>query len=124
MASLNMGQSYPFNQDAINENILPGRIGNYAYGYINEKGLFVVRYVGRSDTDLRTRIAHGLSEYAQNSTLRYERFKFSYANTPREAYEKECRNYHDFGGEKGWLVNSVHPAKPEDDDTSCPICGN
>ena len=118
-----MGQSYPFNQDTIDENLLPERIGNYAYGYINEKGLFVVQYVGRSDTDLRHRITHGLDEYAKNPALRYERFKFSYANNPQEAYEKECRNYHDFGGEKGWLVNNVHPAKPDESDDTGPICG-
>lgn len=123
MASLNMGASFPFNQSQINEVVEPGRIGNYAYGYFNEKGEFVVKYVGRSDTDLRQRIAHGLSEYAENPTLRYERFKFSYANSPQEAYEKECRNYHDFGGEKGWLMNINHPQKPEGDTSACPICG-
>lgn len=123
MVSLNMGQSYPFNQDEINRLIEPGRAGNYAYGYIDERGIFIVMYVGRSDNDLRQRIAHGIGEYAENPSLRYERFKFSYASTVQEAYEKECRNYHDFGGEQGSLANTAHPARPEGSFLHCPICG-
>lgn len=122
MVSLNMGQSYPLNQDEIDGKIESGRAGNYAYGYIDERGIFIVMYVGRSDSDLHERIAHGISEYAKNPSLRYERFKFSYASSPKEAYEKECRNFHDFGEER-LLVNDIHPSKPDGCEYKCPVCG-
>ena len=112
MATLNMGRSYELTYDNINDNIEIGRIGNYAFGYLNDVGRFVVRYVGRSDTDLNDRIKHGIRDMKADPTLRYERFKFSYADSALEAYEKECRNYHDFGGDEGLLKNDDHPAKP------------
>lgn len=124
MASLNMGSNYyPLNQETIDRVVENGRIGNYAYGYINGEGMFVVRYVGRSDTDLHVRISHGISEYRERPALRYDLFKFSYACTAQEAYEKECRNYHDFGGERGLLANTEHPDRPKGTFHHCPICG-
>ena len=38
----------------------------------------------------------------------YTRFAFSYARSAEAAFEKECRNYHDFGGSDG-LDNEGHP---------------
>lgn len=118
-----MGISYELTEEKINEVVDSNRIGNYAYGYLNDEGIFIVRYVGRSDSDLRERLKHGLYDNNPESA-KYERFKFSYASSPGKAYEKECRNYHDFGGEEGRLVNDVHPAKPQNSSLSCPICGN
>ena len=123
MATLSMGRSYDLTYDEINNNIEAGRIGNYAYGYIDDYGRFVVRYVGRSDTDLKERIKHGIDDMKVDSRCHYERFKFSYADSITEAYEKECRNYHDFGGDRGLLVNDKHPAKPASIVGGCPICG-
>lgn len=122
MATLNMGRSYELTYDNINDNIEIGRIGNYAFGYLNDVGRFVVRYVGRSDTDLNDRIKHGIRDMEADLTLRYERFKFSYADSALEAYEKECRNYHDFGGDEGLLKNEDHPAKPKGYRGVCPVC--
>ena len=123
MATLSMGRSYELTYDEINRNIGDNRIGNYAFGYINERGFFVVRYVGRSDSDLKTRIKHGITDMENAPTCRYERFKFSYAETAKEAYEKECRNYHDFGGSQK-LLNIDHPAKPANSNETCPVCGD
>jgi hypothetical protein len=39
---------------------------------------------------------------------RYTRFAYSYAPSAEAAFEKECRNYHDFGGSDA-LDNEVHP---------------
>jgi hypothetical protein len=39
----------------------------------------------------------------------YTCFAFSYAVSARAAFEKECRNYHDFGAGAG-LDNEAHPA--------------
>lgn len=122
MATLNMGRSYALTRDEINKNIDDNRIGNYALGYINEQGMFIVKYVGRSDVNLRMRILHGIVDMQKDPTHRYERFKFSYADSALEAYEKECRNYHDFGGIEGLLLNKTHPDKPVGTDCLCPIC--
>ena len=56
MASLNMVGPYLLTEHEINANVEFGRIGNYAFGYLNDKGVFIVRYVGRSDTNLHTKI--------------------------------------------------------------------
>lgn len=123
MASLNMGISYDLTCDVIDKVVADRKIGNYAYGYLNERGAFIVLYVGRSDSDLKDRVKHGINDMQKNPNLRYERFKFSYADSVAEAYEKECQNYHDFGGEEGSLYNEVHPTKPEGYNGTCPVCG-
>ena len=38
----------------------------------------------------------------------YTRCAYSYAASAEAAFEKECRNYHDFGASHG-LDNQVHP---------------
>ena len=38
----------------------------------------------------------------------YTRFAFSFAPSAKAAFEKECRNYDDFGGSRG-LDNEAHP---------------
>lgn len=123
MATLNMGISYDLTYDEIDRLVADHRKGNYAFGYLNERGVFIVRYVGRSDSNLKDRIKHGIADMKKDKTLRYERFKFSYADTAIEAYEKECRNYHDFGGPNKWLVNEDHPDKPDGYKGKCPVCG-
>lgn len=114
MASLNMRGPYPLNEIEIDRLIIKNVPGNYAYGYQNGEGHFFVQYVGRSDTDLNSRIRHGIGLYKM--------FKFSYAENVKEAFEKECQNYHDFGGEEGILENKVHPDRPVGKDYECPIC--
>ena len=42
----------------------------------------------------------------------YTRFAYSYAPSAQAAFEKECRNYHDFGGSEG-LDNEGCPAPTE-----------
>lgn len=123
MATLNMGFSYDLTYDVIDKVVADGRIGNYAFGYLDNQGSFIVLYVGRSDINLKERIKHGITDVQENPNLRYERFKFSYAESPMEAFEKECRNYHDFGGEEGKLYNRIHPDKPDGYVGNCPVCG-
>lgn len=120
-----MGQSYELSEEIINQIIEPNRIGNYAYGYLNDNGSFIVKYVGRSDSDLKSRIKHGLQDRLNDeSCKKYERFKFSYASSVKEAYDKECRNFHDFGGDRGLLNNINHPDKPNNVNCVCLVCGD
>lgn len=120
MPTLNMKGPYPLTNKSVDAHIEPSIIGNYALGYKNTKGKFIVRYVGRS-TDLNQRIKDHLGEYFDCN-----RFKCSEAKNESDAYEKECQNYHDFGGEQGNLYNKIHPARPSGlagKLSSCPVCG-
>ena len=114
MASLNMNGPYPLTKEEIDKRITKISACNYAYGHTNDKGSFVVEYVGRADSDLNDRIKHGIGQYKE--------FKYSYAQSAKEAYEKECKNFHDFGEDKK-LDNKYHPDKPDNKDYSCPVCG-
>ena len=114
MANLNMKGPYDLTNEEVDNHVRVNSIGNYAYGYISG-GSFIVKYVGRSDDDLNARAKHGVGQY--------EKFKFSYALTKKSAYEKECRNWHDFGGPDGKLDNVRHPDKPDFTDYKCPVCG-
>lgn len=79
--------------------------GNYAFGNIDGKGRFIVRYVGRF-TAGGQRLRHGIGQYTH--------FMLSHAATEKEAVEKECCLYHDFKP----LDNDIHPACP--DGMCCP----
>lgn len=76
--------------------------GNYALGYVEEHA-FIVQYIGRSDDDVNNSLKSWVGKYPK--------FKWSYARSAREAYEKECQNFHDFGGLK-LLDNKHYPVKP------------
>lgn len=105
---------YTFDQHTINQKVTKRSAGNYALGFKNSDGAFIVCYVGRSDTDLNARLHIQLKEHP------HKMFKFSYAQTSIEAFEKECKNYHDFGG-RSKLENEIHPDKPYAV-CKCPIC--
>lgn len=107
---------YELNKDAIESLIEDGVIGNYALGNKSANGSFIVNYVGRSDTDLKQRLLQHL-----NDDKTFPFFKYSIASSIKEAYLKECKNFHDFGGEI-YLDNKNHPAKPENIKIECPYC--
>jgi hypothetical protein len=116
MPNLNLSKSHHlFTKEKIDEVVEKNKVGNYALGYINDEKKFVVNYVGRSDTCIHSRLySHEKLEHKKCTD-----FKFLYANSVDDAYEKECHNYHDFGEDKK-LLNDIHPASPEDKDLECP----
>jgi hypothetical protein len=114
MPSLNMKGSYSFDSATIETRVDECKVGNYALGY-TEGDVFYPKYVGRSDNDLQAELK---AKLPTRSPTR-QRFKFSYASSSREAFEKECRNYHDFKG----LENQNHPDRPEGQSYSCPVQG-
>jgi hypothetical protein len=113
MATLEMKGSYELTTAKINAEVTRTSPGNYALGYRSED-TFIVEYVGRSDTDVAARLKQHVGE-------KYARFKYSYATSAKAAFEKECRNYHDFGG-KDKLDNSIHPDRPANSGWKCPCC--
>jgi hypothetical protein len=114
MPSLGMKGPYALTKSKIDEVVTRTSAGNYALGYTNDKGAFIPRYVGRSDSDVN-------AELKSKVSTKHKQFKFSYATSPKAAFEKECRNYHDFGG-KDKLDNDIHPARPAGTDWKCPVC--
>jgi hypothetical protein len=112
MAWLDMQGPYPLVQKAIDEIVSRTSPGNYALGKTNTEGKFVPNYVGRSDDDVNGRLKQwvGVSPYPL--------FKYSYATSAKAAFEKECKNYHDFKPSE----NKFHPARPKDSSWDCPVC--
>lgn len=102
MAALKMGKYISLNKKEIDEKVSK-KLGNYALGHV-EDGKFVEKYIGRSDDDLNARLHDWIGKYPK--------FKFSHkANTRKEAFIKECKNFHDFGGTQK-LDNTRHPDRP------------
>ncbi len=114
MPSLEMNGPYDFTVDAIDTYVETERIGNFALGRILDNGNFLPKYVGRSDIDLNVEMKSYLT------SRRHPKFKFIYAESPRAAYDKECRNYHDF---INLIDNDIHPRKPDRTNYPCPVCG-
>lgn len=116
MASLEMDGPYNYTSADIDRVVTKKVAGNYALGNIKTDGskTFIVEYVGRSDSNVNQELKQYLSKG-------YSSFKFSYASSVKAAFEKECRNYHDFG-EKEQLDNDRHPDRPDGKDWECPTC--
>jgi len=115
MVLLGMKGPYKLTSDSIDEEVTETGPGNYGLGYARDDDTFIVKYVGRSDTDLNGRLHDWIGKYKS--------FKYSSATatSPKAVFEKECRNYHDFGGSKG-LDNSSHPDRPAGSGWKCPVC--
>lgn len=110
MASLDMSGSYDLTDDEINRIVIETNPGNYAIGRVDDKGTFLVSRVGRSDDDVNGRLHDHVGDY--------KKFKYSYAPSAKAAFEKECKNYHDFTPPD----NKIHPDKPNGTNLKCPIC--
>lgn len=113
MASLDMQGPFDLDNKSIDANVTKTSAGNYALGKV-ENGTFYVSYVGRSDSDVNSRLKQWVGE-------KYSKFKFSYATSPKAAFEKECKNFHDFGGTEK-LDNDIHPDRPDNSGWKCPVC--
>jgi len=114
MASLDMKGPFLLTDSEVDRQVTRTAPGNYGLGYTKDDGTFVVQYVGRSDDDVNNRLHDWVG-------TNHKKFKYSYAGSAKEAFEKECRNYHDFGGSES-LENKVHPARPNGTNWACPVC--
>ena len=69
------------------------------------------RYVGRSDTSLRSRIRG----------RQYRYYQYKHCDDELEAYEWECEYFHRY---EDTIDNKYHPARPSGyRDLECPVCG-
>lgn len=113
MTALDMMGPFDLDPQSIDMNIPVTSPGNFALGTVDD-GTFYVAYIGRSDRDLNGRLKTWLEKP-------YTSFKFSYADSVRAAYDKECANFHDFGGIQ-ILENDRHPCPPAGSGWTCPVC--
>lgn len=120
MPNTGLGKPYSLDEKTIDQVVKKNSIGAYVLGHFktskkndNEVKTFVVEYVGRSDDDLNGRLKKWVGKY--------KRFKYGYYDSPKAAFEKECKIYHDFG-EKETLDNDIHPDRPENANWKCPRC--
>jgi hypothetical protein len=111
MASTGLRGPHALNEANIDAKV-DTSIGAYALGYVNSEEVFVVKYVGRSDSDLNKRLKDWVGSYKS--------FKYGHFETKKAAFERECRMFHDFGG-TGSLDNDIHPARPKGTNHDCPV---
>ena len=99
---------------ALSDGVIDGEVtktsaGVYALA-MNYEDPFHISFVGRSDLDLNNQLHVHVGKY--------ERFKYEYCSSAREAFEKECGLFHDFEPEG----NYVHPGRPSGTGWRCPRC--
>lgn len=101
---------YPLTGPGVLSAVAGYSAGAYALGR-TFNGVFNIAYVGRSDTDVATRLQ-------QHVSTSHPEFKFGYFSNSKAAFEKECNLYHDFNPPE----NKVHPARPANENWRCPAC--
>lgn len=109
MASTGLNGPYPLTSGGVTVNVTKTAAGAYALGKTVD-GTFHVYYVGRSDSDVAARLRQHVGKHQQ--------FKFDYMSSPKAAFEKECRLYHDFSPPD----NRSHPDRPNGSGWRCPVC--
>ena len=105
---------HDFTREELESKVLPNRAGNYAIGYVGPIGGFAPKIIGGSDDDLLREMLRKLETARERG---YDKFRFKYANSPKERFEQECLNYHSFQRQ---LDNKEHPRAPEGTRLSCP----
>lgn len=116
MAKLDMDGPFDLKDGIIDRKVTAKAVGNFALGFVNDNGKFVVKVVGRSDGDLqgdlksaRRRYAGGLlSKILGRNSL--DKFKFSIAGTAESAFQIERRAFKSFGGPEK-LLNKQPPPR-------------
>ena len=105
-----------FGPHALDEKTIDTHVGASTGTYVlgsSDGDTFYVNYVGRSDTDLNGRLKQWVGSY--------KHFKYGHYTTVKDAFEKECSIFHDFGGTSK-LDNDIHPDRPKNKDYECPGC--
>jgi hypothetical protein len=114
VASLKMRGPYDLTPEKIDRFVTPHVPGVFAVGYTRESGAFVVSYIGRSDSDIRS----ALREQSSDETAR---FKWMESASAMAAFDTQCELYHEFGGPDS-LENEEHPGRPKGSKWVCPVC--
>ena len=108
-------QVYLFLPESIRKFVLPGKCGVYVLGEMID-GEFVVKYVGRSDSCLRTRLL------THNYLYSYSYFYFLYMDSPEDAFRLESQWWHACVDFDIPIINKIHPDSPVNAGLVCPYC--
>ena len=100
-------------REEVNQRVTRTSPGYYKLYAIHPRDGGIVRYVGRSDSDVRMRLLQHADEG------RYRWFEFDYATSPKDAFEHECRLWHRHQPPD----NNLHPDRPTGTNWKCPVCG-
>jgi hypothetical protein len=96
----------------IDQKISKNKIGVYLLGKYS-KGHFEIKYVGRSDNCLRSRLKN------HTSNGEHTHFSVIFTNTIFESFRRECLEWHNRGA---CLCNQIHPDAPRNIPYVCPYC--
>lgn len=117
MPKLDMDGPFDLKDAVIDTKINANAIGNFALGFMNDKGKFVVKVIGRSDDDLQNELKSARRRYTGGFLAKIlgrsnlDKFKYSLADTVQSAYQVEQRAFESFGG-NGKLLNKQAPTPP------------
>jgi len=112
MPSLRMEGPYCLDIATIDEKVSQSSPGNFVLGRKNEEGTFLFNYIGRANADLNSKLKSWIAKTDKPF------FKFRYSVSAREAFQVECKNFHDFVKKE----KKRHPRKPADSNWKCPLC--
>lgn len=110
MAIPALSGSVELNDETIDAVITEGGAGVYILGPNGVNGGVYVRFVGRSDVNLRARLKQHVGMHSH--------FVYSYADSPLAAFQAECKLYHHYDPSE----NVAHPVRPRNVDWKCPRC--
>lgn len=110
MATTQLSGPYRLQFDDISAVVRLKSAGAFALGYVNDRNTFCIRYVGRSDDDVKARLCEMIGSE--------QFFKFSYFVSSVGAFLKECELFHDFKP----IGNRFHPERPRGTSLVCPRC--
>jgi hypothetical protein len=118
MPKLDMDGPFDLKNGVIDEEIGKDVIGNFALGFMNKNGKFVVKAVGRSDANLNKDLKSAKRKFSGGffgqllGKSKLDKFKYSVAANADSAYQVEQRAFEDFGGPKN-LLNKEPPTPPK-----------
>jgi hypothetical protein len=107
--SLAKSSSFPLTSSSVAETVTKTAPGVFIMGQSID-GSFHVKYVGWDERDVASALKFQVGLF--------NRYKFEYAETAEEAFEKACILYHMFLPAK----NKAHPERPTARDIECPMC--
>lgn len=117
MPKLDMDGPFDLKDAVIDTKINANAIGNFALGFMNDSGKFVVKVIGRSDDDLQSDLKSARRRYTGSFLAKLlgrsslDKFKYSLADTAQSAYQVEQRAFETFGGHDK-LLNKQAPTPP------------
>lgn len=103
---------YALTDEMIANHIADSFIGIY-YLAVMQNESHTIKYVGRSDINLKRRLLQHAARGA------YQFFSIEETETIFEAFQLECREWHRIEG----LDNKIHPDAPSRLPYVCPYCG-